>query len=795
MFKSEKSGDESGRRSLLSFSRAAETAPPLSSPVDAAQQRHRTARSRREAQSNPLLHALAETPSESHGSAAHAGTAAPPRQERRSASLGDRLRALVGSSEPADAPPVATPRPRPFDDRAPTYPHTVMMRDADAVSGQNWQPLIDPMKIIGGVVDSKLLIVTTTLIGALLGVAIALSTPKKYEAVTELLIDPRNLKLSENNLTEQGLPSDATLAIVENQVRVLTSGTVLSAVVDKLNLEADPEFNGERKSFGVRAIFGELRSILSGTGDADEAASRRRTISIENLGKSLSVERGGKTFVVTVGASTESPEKSALIANTMTDVFLQTYGQIQSSAAGRAADELGSRLTELREDVEQAEQKVAAFKAENDIIDPQGRLITDDEIVKLNEQLSIARARTLELNARASSVRDVDVDRIVGGSIPESIGSSMITELRSQFAAAKQESDRIAVRLGPRHPERQAAEAQLAGAREQIANELRRIGSSVQIELKRAVELEQQLASRLAQLKVRQGDLSGGLVQLRELEREATTARAVYEAYLLRARETGEQRDINTANMSVISTAYPPLDPSGPSRSVIALTGAFLGFASGAGMGMMRGAYRSLRDRRRDALRTEAADTPPSDGWPDGRSGRRHLSNREPSKETFPQSPVEKDTAMHNRYAGFAPAPMPHPAAGYAMPQPGMGYPHQSYPVQQQPVYAQEQAVPYPYAPNPQQQMWPQPAPWPPQAQTYPAPSYGAAPASAYAQPAPFYPSHHGGQAQPMQFASNTQAATNSDSSHAIAEIRASLAELREAFRDYTENRQQRRFR
>ena len=69
-------------------------------------------------------------------------------------------------------------------------------------------------------------------------------------------------------------------------------------------------------------------------------------------------------------------------------------------------------------------------------------------------------------------------------------------------------------------------------------------------------------------MKVRQGDLSGGLVQLRELEREASTKRAVYESYLLRARETGEQRDINTANMSVISTAYPPLDPTGPSRSM-----------------------------------------------------------------------------------------------------------------------------------------------------------------------------------------------------------------------------------
>jgi len=69
---------------------------------------------------------------------------------------------------------------------------------------------------------------------------------------------------------------------------------------------------------------------------------------------------------------------------------------------------------------------------------------------------------------------------------------------------------------------------------------------------------------------VRQGDVNDEMVTLRELEREAAARHSVYEAFLRRARETGEQKGVNTANMSVISTAYPPLDPTGPSRSMIA---------------------------------------------------------------------------------------------------------------------------------------------------------------------------------------------------------------------------------
>jgi succinoglycan biosynthesis transport protein ExoP len=331
------------------------------------------------------------------------------------------------------------------------------------------------------------------------------------------------------------------------------------------------------------------------------------------------VERGGKTFVITVSATTQNGEKSALIANTMTDVFLQTFGQIQSDTAGRATDELTARLDELRKGVEAAERKVEDFRASHDLVDAQGHLISDDEMLKLNEQLSVARARTLELNARAASARSVDVNSVLTGTLPEEINSNTMSDLRSQYATLKQEADRAAIRFGPRHPELQALNAQLAGARDRIAAELRRIGSSLQVDLKRAVQLEQDLASRLAQLKVRSGDVNSDLVSMRELERESTAKRSVYEQYLLRAKETGEQKDINTANINVISKAFAPLEPNGPSRVVVALAGLLLGFASGIGLGAMRGAYESLRetansrsrrDRSADERRTPYEDKP-----------------------------------------------------------------------------------------------------------------------------------------------------------------------------------------
>lgn len=638
--------------------------------------RHRLARSRREAAKSPLVKALADVgPRHDGGTFDSATPLAVAKDDGPTATatatglrslLRDRLfgrdrphdaaTATPAASEPvsrrepaSEPPPPVAPPKKPRESRADDVPpYAAMQAPRDPAS---WRPLIDPVKVVSGIANSKTLIASLTIAAALLGVVVALSTPKKYESVAEMLVDPRDLRITDRDITTTGLPSDATLAIVENQVRVLTSGTVLNKVVDELNLTSDPEFNGEAETSLLKTLTNWRALFARGSGD--DGGARKRAMTIDNLARSLNVERGGKTFVVSVGVTTQSPDKSALIANKMTRVFLETYGKFQSDTAGRAADELTSRLDELRREVEEAERKVETFKAENDLIGSQGRLISEDDIVSLNTQLSLARARTLELNAKASSARATTTEAAVSGALPEELTSNTMTELRSQYAALRSEADRLSARLGPRHPQRLAIDAQLEGARGQIEGELRRIISSIQVELKRAVQLEQDLASRLAQLKVGQGGVNADLVTLRELEREATAKRAVYESFLLRAKETGEQRDINAANISVISQAFPPIVSVGPSRAVTVLTFMIAGFITGVGIGGARGAWRSLRDDARARSRRDVAgDTgdpvpePSGDGPEDGPRGGR------------PERKTEDDAYARQMAARVLAAPM-----------------------------------------------------------------------------------------------------------------------------------------
>ncbi|MFP1632968.1 GumC family protein [Zhengella sp. ZM62] len=523
----------------------------------------------------------------------------PPRRRRFSLSAGDRDKLSQAMQRGNDT---GTP-PRP-----PAGP-------SGGGQQEPWQPLVHPMAVVGGILRSGRIVVATTLAGAALGVLVALGTPKHYISTAEVIVDPRDIKIGDRDLTAGGLPSDATLAIIENQVRVMYSGKVLGDVVTALDLADDSEFNGQAGGFSFRGLVSDLKSLLrEGGGVAD--TDRARALAVENLAESLEISRGDKTFVIYVSARTKDPEKSARIANTVVEVFRQVAGSIQSDTAGRAETEITSRLAELRQGVLDGEKAVEEFKAANDLVDAQGRLITDDQIVKLNDQLSVARAKTIELQARASSARDVDPDAAVSASLPEYVNSAVLSELRSQYARLAQQADALAVRLGPRHPERQAVEAQLAGARRQIAAELRRIVSSIQVDLKRAVEQEQQLSARLAQAKALQADVSGRLVELRELEREVAAQRAVYENYLLRARDVAEQKGFNTANVSLISPATPALLPTGPSRATIAILFTVFGFLAGVGIGILRGIFAALGGRNAMATAFRQHGRPESGGEP-----------------------------------------------------------------------------------------------------------------------------------------------------------------------------------
>ncbi|WP_188849106.1 GumC family protein [Aureimonas glaciei] len=461
-------------------------------------------------------------------------------------------------------------------------------------------PVIDPVYVAKAVWNSKLLIVATTILGLGLAVALAISTPKRYTATTQILMDPRDLKVVANEITPNGLPSEGTLALVESQTAVIMSSNILSRVIAKADLEADPEFNGTSVGGLSGWLPPALTSLFAGT---DAAQGDREYRTLERLRRAMTVSREAKSFVINLSVESTDPEKAARIANLTSEVFIAEQGRVQSDTARRATDSLSSRLAELRQSVVRAESAVEDYKSQNALIGVGGRLVDDEYITRTNDRLARARGDITALRVKADSMRSASVEDVVRGTLPEELASEALVRLRQTYAELAQQQAVLGTKLGPRHPQRIASEGALTASRQAIAGELQRIVAAAQTELARAEATERDLTAQLDELKDKQVTTSGAFVKLRELEREVDASRAVYEAFLLRARETGEQESLNTANVRVISEATPPLLPSSLSRKTVVVAGGLLGFLAGIGIAGLAAMFRLLRavfaDRRR----------------------------------------------------------------------------------------------------------------------------------------------------------------------------------------------------
>jgi polysaccharide biosynthesis transport protein len=463
---------------------------------------------------------------------------------------------------------------------------------------QNWSqdhgsaaPLVHPVYVINAIRKWRYLIAATTILGGLIGVGAAISTPKLYYSSASLKIDPQNFKVLENDLTPDVFLSEAAMAIVDSQLNIIRSPVVMDKVVSELTLAEKPEFNGTKKS-GLSSFMGFL-DILSG----GKSEGWQTTAAKKKLYNNTFVKRQPNNFIVDVGAYSEDANLAADIANKIVDSYFAERADDRADTAGRTSKSISERLPALKKQVEVAESKAARFKAENDLFDAQGRSIDEEEILRLNDQLASARSTTISLNARADSAKAVTVDGILAYGLPEELSSSALNGLRGQYSTAKQRYDGLQAKLGPRHPDLQQAGVESASLRASIETEIKRVRLAIQTELRRAVQTEQALAARLAELKAKLANSGDALVQLREIEREAASARTVYEQFLVRAQETGEQGTIDSTNVKQIIRATPSDEAVGTSRKLIAIGGVLGGFLLGLGLAIMSGVWNALRER------------------------------------------------------------------------------------------------------------------------------------------------------------------------------------------------------
>lgn len=456
---------------------------------------------------------------------------------------------------------------------------TIDMREAPAA-------VIDFRGLATAFGRRKKLIAAITGTCALLALVIALFMTPRYVSQIKILIDPRGLQILPNDLSPAAASADATFAVVESQVQVITSTEVLEKVVIKLNLTSDPEF--------VASDGGDT------AGSSSEGDARTRAV-LRTLRKRIDVRRPDRTFVLDVSVWTSSsPEKSKQIADAIAQAYLEVQVQMQTEAASRTAKALESRLSTLRQNLTNAEKQVETYRIQNNLVGGEGNLLSERELTDLTNQLSAQRIRGAELLARMDILRKRNSNNPPIDTIAEALQSQTMFDLRARYAEAKKAETDSAVSLGPLHPAVITARAQVKQIRELIDAELARIQRSLETEYQRTKSVEGELNRQI--IAARQVSASGQppVQKLKDLENDVAAQRVVYETLQRRAKEVREEGMLDRTNSRVISpAAIQPAQYVVPRTLVVAgglVIGLLAGIFSAAFLNQFDGGRRDDRD-------------------------------------------------------------------------------------------------------------------------------------------------------------------------------------------------------
>ncbi|QDK31766.1 protein-tyrosine kinase [Sphingomonas sp. IC081] len=430
--------------------------------------------------------------------------------------------------------------------------------------------LPDPAFIREIILRHRWLFLGTFLAVVLLAGGVLWITPKVYSATATLQLEPREGQPVKVN--DRGALAPADDNLIDTAVMMMRSPALTIAVVRRLHLD-------RRKGFGLPEKPGTADGpIGGGTQGAATLAEERAMLRVLALTK---VRRIGVTYLVDVTARTGNPELSAELANGIAQTYIALSAQHRQSRSRQSAEDAQARAETLRRQAVADDATLQDYMVRHNLMSAEGATMAEQEVSELNRQIAEAQAALAEQRGRLAAAQSQLARGGGGADIGAALASDTVRQLRQQEAQASARLAQLDARYGNRHPDVIEARNELDDIHAQLQAELSRIVSGLRAD----VQIAQ---SRLDSLLASRGGARGSLAQNSaaqvgrlELERRAEASRAIYNAFLTRAKEAAQAGSLADAEASIASSAQVPGGPISPNRKLGALAGLFVALAAG----------------------------------------------------------------------------------------------------------------------------------------------------------------------------------------------------------------------
>ncbi len=399
-------------------------------------------------------------------------------------------------------------------------------------------------------------------------------TAPVFRATTTLALEVYSPNIVSFQTAFNGMSGDD--AELETEIAVMRSRRLITELVTTLDLTSDAEFNPYLRSAEQEAasadIIGRVRDMARGALESIGAVAPAQPVpvapppaekvlehTVTAVTQSIAIHRQDWSYLVSITATTKGPDKSALLANTLADIYIADQLDQKFERMRQATDWLSGRVAELQSDVERSARELKSYVAN-------ANLISEEILQSLNLRLKEQRERLAETSSMAAALES----RIAAMEQARASGD------RTLLAAVSE--DPTLDRLLPRAIAGDETAAQLFDSR------FEQLMSTLSADLQRSISQQRLLQTAIDRQQAEIEQQSNELVKVEQLEREADANRVLYEYFLTRLKEASVQEGIQQADARIISPAIVSGVPSTPGRTRNLLIGLFAGILVGGGL-------------------------------------------------------------------------------------------------------------------------------------------------------------------------------------------------------------------
>jgi uncharacterized protein involved in exopolysaccharide biosynthesis len=477
----------------------------------------------------------------------------------------------------------------------------------------------------------------TTLILAIVTVALALGLPSYYRSRAVILIEAQEMP---QDLVRSLVTSYADQRIQIISQRVLTNSN-LSKIIDKYDLYA-----AERKGDPLEVVLEQMR----------------QDIVITPISADVTDPKAGKTTPTTIAFElayeSKSPQLAQRVASEIASLFLSENLRQRSETTEQTVTFLKAESEKLRVEVSEVEQKLASFKEKNIDQLPETNNLniemmnrTDTDIRSLDTQIRSLEQQQVFLEAELAKQKPSIAmysqtgERILGPADKVKVLQIELASLTAKYGpnhpdvlAKKKEisslqssaqeqspSDDVAVRLeqatsqlaqmrerySADHPDVKRLTREVAELKQQVSsgNSASPIGASPTVPDNPAyIELHARLQgttndllglrSQKEMFKAKMAEVQRHIAkapeverQYRGLSRDLETAQAKYQEIMAKRQEAEVSSNLESEQkgerFTLIEPPVTPEEPARPNRWAIVLLGGLLSLAGGVGLGVL----------------------------------------------------------------------------------------------------------------------------------------------------------------------------------------------------------------